>query len=223
MEGLFPECVRVACSGLTGRIEDLVPAEAKLIAGAVRKRQLEFATGRALARIVLEEIGHARAVLVRDGDRVPTWPAGVYGSISHTAGCCVAAVAQAADVAGLGVDVEPDAPVIEGLERRVCTPTELAWIDRREAGARAEWARLFFSAKEAVYKSFFPTLREFWGFHDVELTGFEDAREGGFRATLPASAGRSEIAGAYRRRGGFLVTAVAVPRRAEGQTARPGR
>jgi 4'-phosphopantetheinyl transferase EntD len=40
------------------------------------------------------------------GDRTPVWPDGVVGSITHTGDFAAAAVAWAADIAGLGIDSE---------------------------------------------------------------------------------------------------------------------
>ncbi len=132
------------------------------------------------------------------------------GSISHTAtqdrGLCVVAVARAEQHHGVGVDVEPDAPVSQGLEASICCVQELEWIaveGRAELGRRC---RIVFSVKEAVYKAFFPRVREVWGFMEV---GVEIDLQGEvFRASLPKNAGRSEIEGRILRREGWILSGV---------------
>ena len=98
-------------------------------------------------------------------------------------------------------------PFEAGLERFVCRPHEREWLesttDAVEAGRRC---RAIFSAKEAVYKAFFPRLRKFWGFQDVEIK--IDFDENRFVAQLPESADRSEIEGRILRRDGWILSAV---------------
>ena len=207
LEGMLPAQLSVAEGPLTATVEDLLPEERALVARAVVGRQAEFATGRVLARGLLEALGGARAPLLRDEDRVPLWPDGVVGSIAHTTGRCLVAVGASREVRGVGVDIEPDEPVQAGIERRVCVPRELEALSRiADPDLRGRRCRLIFSAKESVYKAFFPRVREFWGFHEVELEG--DFEAGFFEAKLPASAGRPRIQGRCAGRDGYIVTAV---------------
>ena len=204
--GLFDSDVQVAASKLCDGPSSLSSAERALVAGAVAKREREFATGRLLARRLLAEFGHVDFALLRDANRLPLWPANVVGSISHTKDLCIVAVTSTRARVGLGVDVEPDEPVKPGLERSVCRPREREWLESTEADERGRRCRAIFSAKEAVYKAFFPRLREFWGFQDVEVEiRFAENR---FLARLPASADRREIEGRILRRGGWILSAV---------------
>jgi 4'-phosphopantetheinyl transferase EntD len=204
--GLFGSEVQVAASRLCDGLSSLSPAERALVAGAVPKREREFATGRLLARQLLAELGHVEFALLRDANRLPLWPADVVGSISHTKELCIVAIAASQARIGLGVDVEPDEPVKPGLERMVCRPREREWLESAEADESGRRCRAIFSAKEAVYKAFFPRLREFWGFQDVEVEiHFAENR---FIAKLPENAGRSEIEGRILRRDGWILSAV---------------
>jgi 4'-phosphopantetheinyl transferase EntD len=182
--------------------------EAKLVAGAVESRQREFSTGRAVARQLLRQLNVTDFELLRDDDRVPKWPAGIVGSISHTRDLCVVAVADEAVCRGIGVDVEPDEPVGEGIERRVCTPLEIAWLDRGPTADRGQRCRMIFSVKEAVYKAFYPELREFWGFQDVNVNLDLPAQR--FTATPPASSGAAQVEGRLLRRAGWIIAGIAI-------------
>jgi len=207
---LFPPAVRTVCRPIDDRGDDLLPEELALVARAVPKRRREFATGRRAARELLASLGLPGGALLRNEDRTPVWPAGVVGSISHCDGLCVVAVARASDVGGIGVDVEPDLPLGPDLWPRICTATELATlVGPAPQDERGRVARLVFSAKEAFYKSVFPSLREVLGFHQVELqvdwraSRFEGRMDAALTDRLPG--GRAP-AGRFARRGGFVLT-----------------
>ncbi|MEZ4281077.1 MAG: 4'-phosphopantetheinyl transferase superfamily protein [Myxococcota bacterium] len=208
---LFDAAVARAIAPVEDAMGELPPEEAALVARAVESRRREFSTGRRLARRLIADRGIGPGPILRDDDRVPIWPAGIAGSISHSRAFAVVAVCDAASCFGVGIDVEPDEPVKDGIERHVCTPAEREWldgIDADEAG-RGRRVKLVFSAKEAVYKAFYPRVRVFWGFHDVML---ELDEEGGrFRASLPASAGRRHVEGRFVRGHGTIVSGVLAP------------
>src|SRR3954466_8638481 len=71
----------------------LFPEELPLIASAVEKRRLEFGRGRQCARAALRRLGVPDGPLPSGSQREPLWPAAAIGSITHTEGLCVAAVA----------------------------------------------------------------------------------------------------------------------------------
>jgi 4'-phosphopantetheinyl transferase EntD len=181
--------VRIATSGMVGSMGDLLPEERVLVADSVASRQVDFATGRLLARRLLRELGLPDRAIVSDADRVPIWPAGIVGSISHTDDACLVAVSDDRSLHGVGVDVEVDAPRSQRFFERITTPAERGRIGPGIDGTRL--ATRIFSIKEAVYKACYPTTREFWGFRDVEVEF--DASSGRFRARVPSSAaGRVE-------------------------------
>ena len=174
----------------------LLPEEAACIPRALAKRRREFTAGRLCARAALAQLDIHGFPLVVGEARVPVWPAGVVGSISHCRGFCGVAVARAGTVAGLGLDVERADPLEPELVARICTPNERARL-RPQAGA-PDPGKLTFCAKESFYKCYFPLTREFLGFQDVEVEFEPELR--GFRArlmraTAPAVVGRRELAG----------------------------
>src|ERR1700688_5221299 len=73
---------------------------------ATQKRQREFLAGRWCAKQALQCLGAGSTHVAMAGDRAPIWPDGVVGSITHTGGFVAAAVAWAADIAGVGIDSE---------------------------------------------------------------------------------------------------------------------
>jgi 4'-phosphopantetheinyl transferase EntD len=189
-------------------------AERGIVESAGAKRRAEFSTGRACAHEALRRLGVPDAPLLMLESRAPAWPAGRVGSISHTKGCCAAVVGRSPPWLAIGLDVERDVALVPGLEARVCTPAERAWLVERPAAERGDWAKVFFSAKEAVYKCQHPVAGLRLGFQDVEV----QLRGGEFSAVLadawqlPSGCGiPRSLRGSFGRVEGFVVAGVAVP------------
>jgi 4'-phosphopantetheinyl transferase EntD len=196
----------------------LYPAEEAAIARAVARRRSEFATGRACARAALAKLGLPPAPIVPGPRGAPQWPAGVTGSITHCAGYRASAVARLTDVAGIGLDAEPNDALPGGVLERIAVAQEQAWLPRvATAVPGVAWDRLLFCAKESVYKAWFPLTRRWLGFEQAVITVEPEA--GTFTARLlePAEAldGRrlAGFDGRWLARDGLLLTAVTVPAR----------
>ena len=76
--------IAVAEAALGDEPPDLPADEAISMVRAVPRRRVEFATGRLCARRAMAALGHARVSIPRAQDRVPIWPDGIVGSITHT-------------------------------------------------------------------------------------------------------------------------------------------
>src|ERR1700760_3407605 len=148
----------------------LFPGEAAEIARAVESRRQEFTTGRACARAALARLGLPAAPIPRGERGAPHWPSGVVGSITHCAGYRACAVAHRRDVVTIGLDAEPHGPLPDGVLNVVAQPGEQDQLARL-AAVRPEvhWDRLLFSAKESVYKAWFPVTGQWLGFTDASL------------------------------------------------------
>jgi 4'-phosphopantetheinyl transferase EntD len=215
IERILPGTVIAVEAGDDGRPVDLFPAEEAMVARAVEKRRREFATGRDCAHRALQRLG-APAVPVLAGNRgEPVWPLGVVGSITHCRDYRGCAVAAAVDLAAIGIDAEPHEPLPEGLIERVAGGEEkgaLAELARAEPGHA--WDRLLFSAKEALYKAWYPLTERWLGFEDAVLT--IEPRERTFAARLlvpgPRLAGTElrSFEGRWLIEDGLVLTAVAV-------------
>lgn len=105
------------------------------------------------------------------------------GSLTHCVGYRAAAVARVVDVPLLGIDGEPNSPLPEDVVKSVALPSEQELLLRlADLHSEVHWDRLLFSAKESVYKAWFPLTRRWLGFKDVRLT--IDAESRAFTATL---------------------------------------
>jgi 4'-phosphopantetheinyl transferase EntD len=194
----------------------LFAEEEGIVSRAVEKRRREFTTARACARRALAELGVAPIAIPSGSRGEPQWPEGIVGSITHCDGYRACVVGRAGEFAALGVDAEVDAPLPPGVLGDISLPEErelLAALARRQPGP--SWDRLLFSAKECVYKAWFPLAGRWLGFEDAEVT--IDLDRGSFTARLlvpgPTLAGREVrgFSGRWSLGDGIVVAAIAVP------------
>jgi 4'-phosphopantetheinyl transferase EntD len=150
---------------------DVFDEERAAVARAVEKRRLEYFATRHLAHQAFAALGVPVVPLLNNADRSPCWPAGVVGSLTHTAGWCGVAVTRAGgECIGLGVDAERVYDMNIEVARRVLTKHEFDALAGWALGELQERATLIFSAKEAVYKCLFPLVKRYIGFDEVEIS-----------------------------------------------------
>lgn len=199
-----PLLARLLVPGLYGaEMEDagqpvkLPDAEAALVEKSVRKRQREFALGRACARAALERLGYGDVVIGRQSNGAPTWPAGVTGSITHTKDYAAALAGAMPQFRGIGLDAERVGGVTPDLWPRLFGARECERLMALDAAGQSIMATLFFSAKEACYKA--------WSgagplaFQDIEI----EPQQGGFTARR----GGETLEGRHVLEDGLMVTA----------------
>jgi 4'-phosphopantetheinyl transferase EntD len=193
----------------------LLPAEEFLVAASVAKRTREVTNARSCARRALAELGRPERPILRGGKGEPLWPAGVVGSITHTTGYYAAAVADADKVRSIGVDAEVHDALPDGVLDHIAFGPELT----RLAALRAQdgdiwWDRLLFSAKESVYKAWFPLTGRWLGFEDADLTldpaGTFHARILIDGTTTDPGPPLTELTGRWLTRAGLVLTAIAL-------------
>jgi 4'-phosphopantetheinyl transferase EntD len=148
----------------------LFPEEAAVIARAIGKRRQEFTTGRFCARAALAQLGVPPVAIVPGLRGAPRWPPGVVGSITHCAGYRACAVARDRDVITIGLDAEPHDPLPGGVREHITTPGERSHLTALAAAEPGvAWDRLLFSAKESVYKAWFPLAQRWLGFDQAAI------------------------------------------------------
>ncbi|MFI6370462.1 4'-phosphopantetheinyl transferase [Streptomyces sp. NPDC050546] len=216
IEELLPaSVVTVEAYGQDGADTPLYPEEAALMTRAVAKRRREFAVVRSCARRAMEKLGVPPQPILPGERGAPGWPAGLAGSMTHCDGYCAAALVRAADLASLGIDAEVHGPLPEGVLPSVSLPSEAEHL-RRLAAQRPDihWDRLLFSAKESVYKAWFPLTGKWLDFMEADI---ELSVDGGFSAALlvpgPLVGDRrlDRFEGRWTTSRGLVATAVAVP------------
>jgi 4'-phosphopantetheinyl transferase EntD len=187
----------------------LFPQEQAVIARAVDKRRREFTTVRFCARAALAVLGLPPVPIVPGQRGAPGWPPGVVGSMTHCAGYRAAALAHARDVATIGIDAEVHEALPAGVLDLVSLPAERARLRRLAADEPGvSWDRLLFSAKESIYKAWYPLTRAWLDFAEADV---ELEPSGQFTATLLVPGPVTGFAGRWLVRDGLMLTAIAVP------------
>jgi 4'-phosphopantetheinyl transferase EntD len=118
-------------------------------------------------------------------------------------------------VASVGIDAEPNEATPDGVARTIADDTELGHIAALSA-ARPDvhWDRLLFSAKESVYKTWFPLTGRWLGFEGAQIS--IDPEAGTFTARLtepgPVVGGErhDSFAGRWLVGEGLVLTAIAL-------------
>lgn len=195
----------------------LFPEEMAVVARAVDKRRREFTTARNCARSALGQLGIPPAPILTGERGAPSWPSGIVGSITHCTSYRAAAVARRRDMLTIGLDAEPNEALPAGVLDAVSLDRERARLSHLAAAAPrvADWDRLLFSAKESVYKAWFPLTHRWLGFEDADIT--IDATGGTFDARLLVPAPMvcgfplAGFTGRWLVRDELIVTAIAVP------------
>lgn len=205
--------IAIAEAPLSGEPAEVMAEEAPGIANAAPRRRLEFAVGRACARAAMSALGHARAPLPRDQDRLPLWPDDLVGSITHTDTWAAAAVARREDgFASVGIDLEPASELEVGLWSSICRPEEQARLASIRGMTPGLAAHLAFCMKEAAFKCQFPLSRAMLEFADLEID--VDAAAGTFTATFRAPAppfrADDQLAGRFILSDDHIASAVAI-------------
>ncbi len=195
----------------------LFPAEESAVGRAVDKRRREFATARGCAHRALERLGEVPGPVPAGERGEPLWPQGVVGSITHCRGYRAAVVARSAELATIGVDAEPHEALPEGLLGDIARPAERRLLGELAAKTPAiHWDRLLFSAKESVYKAWFPLAQRWLGFEDAELEIEPDRLAFTARLLVPGpELDGDELRGFEGRwlvRDGLVLAAIAVSR-----------
>lgn len=216
IEQLLPSAVvTVEAYGQNDADLTLFPEEAALMTRAVAKRRREFAVVRSCARRAMEKLGVPPQPVLSGEHGAPRWPAELVGSMTHCDNYCAAALARTADLASLGIDAEVHQPLPDEVLPVVALPAEADRL-RRLSDRRPDvhWDRLLFSAKESVYKTWFPLTQEWLDFKEADIELSEDGR---FRAALlvpgPQVGGHrlDHFEGRWTTALGLIATAVAVP------------
>ncbi|MGY4718511.1 4'-phosphopantetheinyl transferase family protein [Naumannella huperziae] len=157
------------------------------LARAVPSRRAEFATTRRCAQRALSAFGLGHATVGRGSRGEPLWPEGFVGSLTHCHGYRAAAVARARSAAGIGIDVEPHSQLPTGVARLTASDAECRQLDRRCAtDPQIHWRTVFFSAKEAIFKAWYPLTRCELRFREVVLSVAADGTFSG-RILHPAA------------------------------------
>jgi 4'-phosphopantetheinyl transferase EntD len=189
----------------------LLPEEAACLRSASHKRLREFTAGRNCARGVLELLGCNAAPILVGESRQPILPAEAAVSVTHSEGYCAAAGVRKDTCLSIGIDTETNRELDVELRDLICTGQELVSIARLPRVA-CDWHKLVFSAKESLYKAWYPLCHRYIDFLEVTLQ--IDPRKSAFSAVGPRdlrrALGLATVTGRYLIEHDRIYTAVTV-------------
>ena len=134
-------------------------------------RKEHYRSGRICAGEVLSKLGTLGQPVLRDPQtREPLWPEGISGAITHSGKWAAAAAGKTSDVSGIGIDLEDlERQVDSRISRHVCIPEEQKWLQECGEDCLEQNLKIIFSAKESIFKAFFPYTRTYLHFHDARI------------------------------------------------------
>ena len=134
-------------------------------------RKEHYRSGRICAGEVLSKLGTRGQPVLRDPQtREPLWPEGISGAITHSGNWAAAAAGKTSDVSGIGIDLEDlERQVDSRISRHVCIPEEQKWLQECGEDYLQQNLKIIFSAKESIFKAFFPYTRTYLHFHDARI------------------------------------------------------
>jgi 4'-phosphopantetheinyl transferase EntD len=196
--------VAFACTHQFSEIGPLSAEERSYLIDATSQRYVEFATGRRCAISALKSLGIDTPSLGRRRERLPAWPKGTLGSITHCEGLCAAAVSLTKVTRFLAIDAEPNESLPSGVLERIGLPNEVEQLKLlgTKEHLHCSLDRVLFSAKESVFKALYPEVNIYFGFEDVEIE-FEAGAE---RFSAQLSELLQTLTGIARMQGTFVFT-----------------
>jgi 4'-phosphopantetheinyl transferase EntD len=156
-KSLLPSGIRVGAGALSSNVLPLTCSELASVGEISADRKRELQNGRSYAKHALAMFGVHDVDLPVGSDRLPVWPTGFIGSITHTRrnseGFCAAAVARSDEFLALGIDVEYAVGLDPPVWPTILTVTELSQIRSLPANEREGEAIRRWCVKEAIVKA----------------------------------------------------------------------
>lgn len=138
---------------------------------AVPKRLNEFYVGRILAHAILQQHFDCSDSITSMSERLPIWPKGFKGSISHSNNKLVVAVSAQADYLGIDIEHIVDESFAKDSAALILTQSEQAlWQTGQIQGLSfCEYLALIFSLKESLYKAVYPVVQSYIDFLEASV------------------------------------------------------
>lgn len=142
----------------------LLETEIKTITSPAPEKRRASGAARIVGRTLLKQLGVEEGAIPKRVSGAPLWPDGITGSFAHDNLVAVAAAGLRTNVGAVGIDVEPATMLPDEMFELVTTPRE-----RDQVTLDPYKGRLFFAAKEAVYKTVHPIDGQFLDYPDIEV------------------------------------------------------
>lgn len=142
---------------------------------AVPKRLNEFYAGRILAQAILQQHFDYSASITSMSERLPIWPKGFKGSISHSNNKLVVAISSQVNYLGIDIENIVDENFAKDSAALILTSAEqYLWKTGQIQGLNfREYLTLIFSLKESLYKAVYPVAQSYIDFLEALVEQFD--------------------------------------------------
>ena len=169
----FPKYISFYCGNISSILDFSLPLEEKKILKTLGSpiRKSEFSLGRLCAHRALSKFKFGSMPILRNPKtREPVWPESVRGSITHSGKFAAVAVGLTKDIFGIGIDLEDLSRRVDfNISKLICVKEELDWLKTFDLEQANLNLRILFSAKESIFKCFFPASNTYLSFKDAVI------------------------------------------------------
>lgn len=139
---------------------------------AVKKRKTEFYAVRLLAQLMLSKHFSITTSVTSLSEKLPQWPEGIQGSISHTQNQAVVVMSSLSNYLGIDIEHWIDQDFAAQSVHLILNPQELRlWqIVTGQQLSLVQFLTLSFSMKESLYKAVYQQVQQYIDFLDAEIT-----------------------------------------------------
>ncbi|WP_038343275.1 4'-phosphopantetheinyl transferase family protein [Acinetobacter sp. A47] len=143
----------------------------KYLEYALTSRIKEFWAGRLLAEEILKKYFDYHLSITHKTSKLPQWPKGTVGCISHTYDYVIAAVSSESKYLGIDMEYIVDKNVLEESKNLVLTISEQSFWELKynKTISFCEYFTLVFSLKESLYKAVYPLAKKYIDFLEVTV------------------------------------------------------
>ena len=185
-------------------LEPIFPAEMRLACGANQSRFEEFSRARTCAHKALTLLGEKPVSILRGKRREPIWPKNLVGSITHCDEYCCAVVAKKNIGFHLGIDAEITTSFAPRVTNNITTDFEKKELAKLNTSI--DFGVVLFSAKEAIFKAWYPLTQRWLNFRDAEIAFDLSNEEFEAKILLRDSGFKGDIKGRFLVKGTRVYT-----------------
>ncbi len=141
---------------------------------AVIRRKAEFLAGRYAAQRAMKKLRIEKTTVGIGQHRNPVWPAGLIGSITHTATQAICAIVQNTDYQSIGIDLAEQISITtaNNIKDQIIQTHEINAFSHCPLSFE-QLLTLTFSAKESLFKALYPQVKAYFEFHAAEIVNVE--------------------------------------------------
>jgi 4'-phosphopantetheinyl transferase EntD len=136
---------------------------------AVIKRRSEYLAGRFCCQDVLKKLGANSTSVSTGKGRLPLWPLGYIGSLSHSGNRAIAVIGECDKVNFIGVDIEKYVTgILFEIVNEVISSEESNYLKSLPLNYELGLL-LIFSAKESLFKALYSKVGFYFDFHSASI------------------------------------------------------